>query len=88
MLGESKYSLQGKRTARTPDAVDGHQQIVPVPDTVREFYSNVELYVDVIFVNNVPFLSTLSKHIHFGTVDALDNLTAPVLENQIINVIK
>ena len=26
MLGESKYSLQGKRTARTPDAVDGHRQ--------------------------------------------------------------
>ena len=82
MLGPSKYSLQGKRTARTPDAIDGYRQVVPAPDTVREFYSNVELCVDVMFVNDVPFLSSLSKHIHFGTIDALDNLSAPVLENQ------
>ena len=34
MLGPSKYSLQGKRTARTPDAIDGHLQVVPVPDII------------------------------------------------------
>ena len=42
-------------------------------------YRDVTLAVDIMKVNNIPFLMKISKHIKFGTADKLDSM-----ENKII----
>ena len=56
--------------------------------TIRQFYNNIELSLDVMFVNDVPFLTSISEHIHYETVGAVDNLTCPSLEPEIKKVLR
>ena len=86
MLGRSEYAVQGKTTRTQPDAVV--DRIVEVPSTIMEYYRDVELSVDVMHVNRVPFLVTLSKSIHYATVNALDNMKISTLEKTISTVFK
>ena len=52
-----------------------------------EYYKDVELSIDVLHVNRIPFLATLSKNIHYSTMDALDNMKIPTMEHVIETVI-
>jgi hypothetical protein len=38
---------------------------------IMEKYRDVTLCIDIMFVNKVPFLVTISRHIKFGTVEVL-----------------
>ena len=88
MLGPSKHALKGKTTRSQPDAVNVSLQRVDVPRTTRQFHNNVELAADVVFLNDVQFLTTMSEHVHHGTVGPVDNLTCPSLESQIKSVLR
>ena len=88
MLGRSKYAAKGKTKRRQPSAIDMHQQTVEVPRVIKEYYSDVELSVDVMHLNNIPFVTSISEHIHYGTAGAIDNMTCPKLENEIKNVVR
>ena len=48
----------------------------------------MELSVDAMFINDVPFLTSISEHIHYGTVGAIDNLTCVSLESEIKKVLR
>ena len=61
-------------------------QKIYVPRTIRQFQNNAELSVDVMFVNNVPFL--ISEHIHYSTVNAVDHLKYNALETQVKGVLR
>lgn len=74
MLGRSKFAIHGKTVKSKPDAVNAKENIVAVPPTIMEYYKEAELSVDVMHVNKIPFLVTVSKHIHFITVNALENM--------------
>jgi hypothetical protein len=39
-------------------------------------------------VNKVPLLISISDHIHYGTIKALDSMKIPVLEQEIGRIIK
>ncbi|OEU08874.1 hypothetical protein FRACYDRAFT_249219 [Fragilariopsis cylindrus CCMP1102] len=86
MLGKSKYSVQGKTVRHQPDAVD--TQEISVPTKILDYYSSVTLSIDVMHVNKVPFLISVSEHIHYGTIKALDSMKIPVLELEIQRIIK
>ena len=85
MLGKSEHALQGKTTRTQPEAVT--EQLVDVPTTIMDYYRNVELSIDVMHMNQVPFLVSVSKHIHYATVEALDDMKIPTLESGIKRVI-
>lgn len=87
MLGRSKYAVQGKTTRTQPNAVP-QQQIVELPQTVADYYRDVELAVDVMFVNKVPFLVSLSKNIHYVTANPLDNMKIVTLEHTIGHILR
>ena len=53
-----------------------------------EYYKNVELSIDVLHVNRIPFLATLSKNIHYSTMDALDTMKIPTMEHVIDTVLQ
>jgi hypothetical protein len=86
MLGKSEYAVRGKTTRTQPEAVT--ELVQEVPMTIMEYYKDVELSIDVMHVNKVPFLVTISKNIHYGTVNALDDLKIPTLERTISAVFK
>ena len=75
--GPNIAELKGKTTRKTPKVVE--LDIVQIPKEIREFHRRVSLSIDVFFVNNIPFLITLSRNIQFTTVTHLTNRRAPTI---------
>ena len=46
------------------------------------------MVADTLNVNNVPFLTSMSNHMHHGTYNAIDNLKAISFEEVLKNVIR
>ena len=65
IFGRSQYALRGKATASRPAVVEP-MEILELPKNITNYYKNVELCIDVMHVNRVPFLLSISKHIHMG----------------------
>jgi hypothetical protein len=86
MLGRSKYGVQGKTVRRQPGAVI--PESMPIPTTILNYYKDVSISVDVMHVNKVPFLVSISEHIHYGTISALDSMKIPILEEEIKRIIR
>ena len=74
MLGPIKYDTQGKTTRSKSDAVDATLKKIDMPRSIMKFYKDVELVGDVIHVNYVPFLTTMSSNMHYGTITTFNNL--------------
>jgi hypothetical protein len=53
--------------------------LVPIPATIMAHYRRVLLCVDVMKVNKMPFLVTISRAIKFGTVAWLKNAKAATI---------
>ena len=69
LFGPDVGALKGKTTRRSPPIVDSP---VPVDITsILKYYGEVTLCVDLMYVNRVPLLVTLSRNIKFGTVEAV-----------------
>ena len=77
IFGPNLGSLKGKTTHRKPTPV-AHTNI-PVPPTILQFHSQVSLCVDIMFINKLPFLITISKNLRFGTIDFLPNRQEPTI---------
>ena len=86
MLGRSKYAVEGKTVRRQPNAVV--TESMTVPTTILDYYVDVSLSVDIMHVNKVPFLISISQHIHYGTIRALDSMKIPILEEEIKRIIR
>ena len=82
MLGRRKNAAQGKITCTQSDAVNVTIQKIYFLRIIHHFCNNVELSVDAMLVNNVPFLTIISEHIHYGIVNAVVNLKCHALETQ------
>ena len=74
MLGRIKHTAQVKTTITQSDVVNMSLQQIDVPRTICQYYNNVELSFNVMFVNNVIFLTSISEYIHHGKVNTVDNL--------------
>lgn len=57
MLGRSKYISQGKTTMRFSSPVDSQSQLTEIPKTIKMYYDNVQLSADILYVNEVLFLT-------------------------------
>ena len=42
----------------------------------------------MLHVNDVPFLTSISNHMHYGTYKAVDIMKAPTLEDRLKNIIQ
>ena len=86
IFGPDVGSLKGKTTRKAPPRV--HHQVDPLPPVVMMRYRDVALCADVMFVNGIPFLVTVSRNIHFGTVEAIPNRKKDTLLKSIRSVLK
>lgn len=55
---------------------------------ILKYYSPVTLYANVMFVNRVALLITVSRDIYYGTMKGLIAIKIPVLEMTIKNFVK
>ena len=49
--------------------------IIKAPKIILKFYHLITLAIDIFFVNNVPFLTTMFIQINFGTVKHITDIT-------------
>ena len=69
ICGPSLANLKGKTTKKTPlPVVTDH---IKAPPEILNANKNVQLEADTMFVNKMPFLTSVSRHIKFATVENL-----------------
>ena len=73
IFGPNLGSLKGKTVRRSHATTD--TPTVAIPPAIYERYKNVTLAIDIMFVNKIPFLVTISLGIGFGTVQHLRSQT-------------
>ena len=84
LFGPDVGALNGKTTRHSPPIVDSP---VPVDITsILKHYGEVTLCVDLMYVNRVPLLVTLSRNIKFGMVEAVKDRKEATLLKGIANV--
>ena len=62
IFGPDVGALKGKTMRRRPLGV-GLYNHTPIPSTVVDQYQDVILAVDILYVNKLPFIATISRHI-------------------------
>jgi hypothetical protein len=73
--GKNIAALKGKTTWSKPTPVK--RNYVKVPKELLQLHKNVFLTADIFFVNEIPFLLTLSRKICFTAVSHLANKSVP-----------
>ena len=48
-------------------------ELMPVPKDILSLYRAVTMCIDIMFINKLPFLVTVSRHIKFTTIKMLTN---------------
>ena len=61
VFGKDIAALKGKSTRSKPIPVK--TSVVPIPKALRQQHRRVELCADVMFIQNMPFLTTISWRI-------------------------
>ena len=85
LFGPDVGALKGKTTRRGPPIVDSP---VPVDIThILKYYGEVTLCIDLMYVNKVPLLVTLSRNLKFGTVEAVKDRKETTLMKSIATVV-
>ena len=69
VFGPDVGALKGKTTRRGPPIVDSPVSVDTT--SILEHYGEITLCVDLMYVNKVPLLVTLSRNIKFGTMEAV-----------------
>ena len=77
ILGPDIGSLKGKTTRRSPPIVDS--PVTAVPADVLQEYRKVTLCVDIMYVNRVAMLVSISRKIRFGTLEVIPNNKSTLL---------
>jgi hypothetical protein len=78
IFGPEVRALQGKTVRKASDIVRSGG-LVPIPATIMDHYRKIILCVDVMKVNKMPFLVSISRAIKFGTVAWLKNAKADTI---------
>ena len=69
LFGSDIGALKGYTTRRGPPIVDSPVSVDTT--SILEHYGEITLCVDLMYVNRVPLLVTLSRNIKFGTMEAV-----------------
>ena len=59
---------------------------LPRPKTILERYKSVALAGDIMFINSIYFISTISRHVNFMTAEHIANAEASMLQESIRQV--
>ena len=85
IYGRDKHAQKVKTTRTQPTRVVANY--VKLPPSVLEKNKYVTLSIDIIYVNRIPFVTTISCNIKFTTVKAIQNRNKDQLVQSIKNVL-
>ena len=71
ICGPNIYALKGKTVNKKVDHLVA--PVTSIPKQILKEYKNITLCIDVIFVNDIKFLLTMSRHIDFVTSQYVPN---------------
>ncbi len=71
IYGGNLGSLKGKTTSK-PTA-HTNTEVYSVPPDIMNLYHDVTIAMDIMFVNLIPFIITISRGLKFGTIEPLPN---------------
>ena len=86
ILGPNLGSLKGKTVRHPNEHVPGGME--GVPHEIMSLHKNVTLCIDIMFINKIPFLVTISRNLKFRTVEALDNRQVPTICKKLQSIVK
>jgi hypothetical protein len=86
IFGNNVESLKGKTVRRSSPHVAA--SVDPVPPNILARHHHVTLAVDIMFVNRVPFLITLSRNLRFLTVENLPNRKENTVRDKLLSVLR
>ena len=81
IFGPDIGALKGKTIRRQLPRVQVDE--VTVPPTIQQHYQDVTLACDIMYVNKIPFLMSISRHIRFGTAQHIKNQQGTTIFNGI-----
>ena len=81
-LGAMKGKTPKHRSVPVTGCIDG------VPPSILDRFQKVVLAVNIMFVNKIPFLITVSRGLHFGTIKALQNCQVPTVAASLTRVVQ
>jgi hypothetical protein len=87
IYGPGVATLQGKTVKKQNSGIPNYQA-VQIPAPIITQYNNACLFVDIFWVNNSPYLHTISEWVKFRTVAAINNITQRTLHMETQAVIK
>ena len=77
IFGKDISALKGKSTRTKPIPV--RTDIVAIPRALKVQHQKIELCANIMFIQNIPFLTTISQCICYQTVQAIPNQTTKLL---------
>ena len=72
-------SLKGKSTRGKPTL--GVDDVVPIQRRLLYLHKNVHLFLDIMYINGLPFLMSISKHLYYHSATYLKDEKANTLYN-------
>ncbi|KAG7373060.1 hypothetical protein IV203_033784 [Nitzschia inconspicua] len=85
VFGPNLGSLKGKTVHRPSSHVQPHTD--PVPPEILARHRDVILATDIMFVNKIPFLITVSRNIRFVTITDVPNRQLPTIEKELLKIV-
>ena len=66
--GTSRPYLQGKSTRHRNGVVEVNiESIIPIPPKILDNHKDITMCMDIMFINGIPFLTTISRTVGFNT---------------------
>jgi len=85
LFGKNIGSLKGKTAYRQGTPIVG--QTEGVPPNIWERFQRTVLAINIMFMNKIPFLISISRGLHFGTVKVLKNQQIDTVGKALDNVV-
>ena len=85
LLGPKLGSLKGKAVRRPNPHVPMGTAGVPI--SIMKHHQQVTIAIDIMFINAIPFFITISRNLHFGTVEVVPNQQEATIKNKLRAVI-
>ena len=73
IYGKEIHALKGKTTRSKPKQVV--TDYMELPKSILKNNKNITLSIEIMFVNKIPFVTTISRHVKFTTVEVIQKRT-------------
>jgi hypothetical protein len=85
LFGDDIASLRGKTVRTTPDPVMA--DYVEIPKEILDLNKDLTVAADIMFVNGMPFITSISRNIKFTTIEYVTSRSETNLVKSLLNII-